>query len=343
MSLHAFEPLESRLMFSTQFVQTNLVSDGAVPAQHIDPNLINPWGVSFSPTSSFWISDNGASVATLYNSAGVPQSLIVNIPGGGGQPSAPTGQAFNNTGQFVVSENGKSAPAVFLFVGEDGGISGWNPTVDPHNAILMVDRSQEHAVFKGMTLGTMDGQPVLYATNFHSGKIEAYDGSLNRIHLREDAFHDIQIPERFAPFNVRAMNGLIYVTYAKQDHDKHDDVAGAGNGYVDAFTMDGKLVMRLQHGDFLNSPWGLEIAPSSFGDLAGDILVGQFGSGLIDAFNPNSGQFISFLDDSAGHPIQNDGLWTITVGNGSNSNSLFFTAGLNHEADGLFGRIDVIT
>lgn len=326
--------------------QTNLVSDGFVPAQHVDKNLINPWGVSYSATSAFWVSDNNASVSTLYDGTGTPQSLVVAIPGGGGASSNPTGQVFNSSAGFVVHEGTKSGPAVFIFVGEDGGISGWNPTVDHANAILAVDNSAvpdaaDGAVYKGAALAPVGhGKTDLFVTNFRSGAVEVYDDTFARVTLRAGAFHDSRIPAGFAPFNVQNINGKLYVTYAEQNDEKHDDVAGAGNGFVDVFNTEGRLLSRLQHGSFLNSPWGVTQAPASWGRLAGDILVGQFGSGNIDVFS--HGRFRGFLSDQTNAPISIDGLWDITPGNGGaagNTSNIYFTAGLNHESDGLFGSL----
>ncbi|HZL37374.1 MAG TPA: TIGR03118 family protein [Tepidisphaeraceae bacterium] len=355
------ERLEGRLLMHgghhglDAFVtQTNLVSDGFVAAQNVDKNLINPWGVAFGPTSPFWISDNNSGLATLYDGAGTPQSLVVNIPGGGGAAGNPTGQVFNGGPGFVVHEGAKSGPAAFILVGEDGGISGWSPAVDTHNAILAVDNSSvpdaaNGAVYKGATLAPVSkGHSDLFVANFRAGTIEAYDDTFAPVHFSNGAFQDRHIPAGYAPFNVQNVNGKLYVTYAKQNDQKHDDVAGAGNGFVDVYNTRGKLLQRLQHGSFLNSPWGVTQAPASWGHLAGDILVGQFGSGNIDIFN-RDGRFVGFLNDSTGAPVTIDGLWDITPGNATATNggkagsvsSIYFTAGLNHEQDGLFGSLTI--
>ena len=372
-ALPGIETLETRRLMSggpfghdnnDAFVsQTNLVSDGFVPAAHTDANLLNPWGVSFGPTTPFWISDNNAGVATLYDGNGVAQPtptpqnpnakpLIVTIPGGGSTPTSPvmgnpTGTVFaGGLGFTIALPNGKTAKPVFLFVGEDGAITGWDPTIDRNNAQIAVDNSSvpnaaNGAVYKGATLGTADGKPELFVTNFRAGTIEAYNTSFQQVHLSASAFSDSRIPAGFAPFNVQNLNGNLYVTYAKQNAAKHDDVEGAGNGFVDVYNTSGVLLQRFHHGKFLDSPWGVAQAPSSWGHLAGDILVGQFGSGHIDIFDAK-GHFRGFVRGADEKPVTIDGLWMLTPGNGTaagDTQKIYFTAGLNHEMDGLFGSL----
>jgi uncharacterized protein (TIGR03118 family) len=340
------ERLEGRQLLSAsvdQFSQTNLVSDLPATAAHQDPQLLNPWGVAFAPNQEFWVSDNGAGVTTLYDGAGVKQSLVVNIPGAGGQSASPTGQVFNGTSGFVVTKGNASGAAAFIFAGEDGGISAWSPSVDLQNAVLEFDGTAAPggAVYKGLAIGNIKKSTFLYAANFRSGNIDVFDSAFKEVNLK-NAFHDKKIPAGFAPFNVQNLNGQIAVTYAKQNAAKHDDVAGAGNGFVDIFSTSGRLVRRLKHGSFLNSPWGLAIAPKSFDKLAGDILVGNFGSGQIDAFS-RSGNFITTLKDTSNNPITINGLWALTPGSGgmgSSTQSIYFTAGINEEQDGLFGQLD---
>ncbi|MDB5357513.1 MAG: repeat containing protein [Phycisphaerales bacterium] len=341
------ERLECRQFLSATtdvFSQTNLVSDGAVPAANPpDTQLLNPWGVSFAPNGVFWVSDNNAGVATLYDGAGVKQGLVVNIPGGGGQDGAPTGQVFNGTSGFVVTKGTASGAAVFIFAGEDGGISAWSPKVDLHNAQLEFDGNTQPggAVYKGLAIGNVKTNIYLYAANFRSGNVDVFNSGFQEQHWK-GAFQDKKIPKGFAPFNVQNLNGQIAVTYAKQDAAKHDDIGGAGNGFVDIFSTSGHLVRRLRHGNFLDSPWGLAIAPKSFDKLAGDILVGNFRSGNIDAFT-RSGRFVTQLSDTNNNPISIDDLWALTPGTGatgSSTQSIYFTAGINDEADGLFGRLD---
>jgi len=340
----AIEALEGRRLFSggvNGFVtQTNLVSDGFVSANHLDPQLKNPWGVSFQPGGPLWVSDNNSGVSTFYDATGVEQGVVA-IPGGDGGSGNPTGQVFNPGPGFPVTKNGVSGPANFIFVGEDGGISGWNPSVDPNNAVIAVNNAASGAVYKGATLGVVNGKTELFAANFHGGTIEAYDDAFSLVQI-PGGFHDRRIPKGFAPFNVQDINGQLYVTYAKQDVTGQNDVGGAGNGFVNVYDTGGRLLHRLQHGQFLDSPWGVATAPSTWGRFAGDILVGQFKSGQIALFNPRSGSFLGMLRDQSNKPVQIDHLWALTSGSGSpleGAGTLYFTAGLNAEADGLFGTV----
>jgi uncharacterized protein (TIGR03118 family) len=352
------EPLEGRRLLSgggggggeggVFVTQTNLVSDGAVPANNTDMNdLKNSWGIAYGPNTPFWISDNGTSQATLYDAAGVKQMLKVPIPGDGGQPSAPTGQVFNSLGganEFQVTGSKGTGKALFIFAGEDGGISAWAPNTDPaNNAILEVKQAARGSVFKGLAMGTAGGKALIYATDFHNGAVDAFDGTWTAVNLGASAFQDKHIPAGFAPFGIQNLNGNIYVTYAKQKApDNHDDQSGPGNGYVDEYDTSGNLLQRFDHVRALNSPWGLAIAPASFGRFAGDVLVGQFGSGQIAAFN-SDGDFRGLLRTADHKPLVIDGLWAITPGGGGakngDVNTLFFTAGPNSEANGLFGSL----
>jgi uncharacterized protein (TIGR03118 family) len=327
-----------------RFMQTDLISDGAVPAANTDPNLVNPWGVGFSPTGPFWISGNGAGVTTIYNGTGasVPvaghPAITIPAPPGQSDPATPTGQVFNSTTGFAVSEGGVTAPAAFIFATEDGTISGWSPTVNSGNAILKVDNSGNDAVYKGLALLATNGAPTLYAANFHAGTVDMFDQSFTQT----GSFTDPFLPANYAPFNVQALDGKLFVTFAQQDDTGHDDVAGAHHGFVDEFSPDGHLLNRIASGGPLDSPWGLAIAPASFGKLAGDLLVGNFGDGTINAFGLSNDRFMGKLLGGDGKPVTIDGLWALTPGNGGTAgdpNTLFFTAGLNDEKDGLFGSL----
>jgi uncharacterized protein (TIGR03118 family) len=354
------EALEDRCLLTANVLQTNLVSDLAGVAQFRDPHLVNPWGIATSSTSDFWISDNNAGVSTLYDTSGTPQSLVVRIPIPGHPNSArgtPTGTVFNTTlttmtPGFDVKEGNSSGPAVFLFATEDGTIAGWDPMIDPNEAIIAVNNSQnpsaaDGAVYKGLAIGTdSHGTTLLYAANFRSGQIDVFNTSFHLVAHTGGAFDDPNLPVGFAPFDVQVLNGKLYVTYAKQDAAKHDDVSGAGHGFVDVFNLDGTGEQRLiSHGN-LNSPWGLAIAPSSFGSLAGALLVGNFGNGHINAYNASTGAFITQLMDPDGEPIVIDGLWALRVGNGASggdANKIYFTAGLDDEQHGLFGSLTPVT
>ncbi len=324
----------------TAFRVTNLVSDGFVPAAHIDPNLINPWGISYGPTGPFWVSDNNSGVSTLYDGTGAPRPLVVSVPAGGGAPGGtPTGQVFNGGGGFNVASGGKTGSSVFLFATEGGTISGWAPSVNPTNAFNGVDNSLTGAVYKGLAIGSTGGASYLYAANFNAGTVERYDSAFNLA----GTFTDPGVAAGYAPFNVQNLGGTLYVTYALQDAAKHDDVAGAGNGYVDAFDLNGNFLHRVVSlGGALNSPWGLDIAPSSFGTFAGDLLVGNFGDGTISAFDPVTGTFQGYLSNGSGQALVLGDLWGLINGNGGSGGStdaLYFAAGVSHEAHGLFGSI----
>ena len=339
-----------------EFDQINLISDGAVPAQQPpDSSLINPWGVAYSPTGPFWVSDNGSGVVTLYNGSGtkvslfsgtVPQVTVATPPGQTPGTAAPDGQVFNGSGGFNVSQTvagvTKTGTSAFIFATEDGTISGWSPGVNRSQSILAVDNSQNGAgaVYKGLTIATSNGQTSLYAANFRSGQVEVYNSAFQLT----NTFTDPTVPAGYAPFNVQVLNNKLYVTFALQDAAKHDDVAGLGNGFVDQFNLDGTGMVRVASGATLDSPWGLAIAPSSFGSLSGDLLVGNFGNGAIGAFNLATDSFVSELLDQTGQPLEIGDLWAITPGNGGSAGStqvLYFTAGVANESDGLFGEITV--
>jgi uncharacterized protein (TIGR03118 family) len=311
---------------------TNLQSDIAGVAAHVDPNLVNPWGVAVSPSGIIWVSDNGTGVSTLYHQDGTALSLVVTIPTSARNKDGgnPTGMVFNGTSFFQVTKNGNSAPAFFIFVSEDGSISGWNPTLDQTHAIIAVDNGTNNgtnrAVYKGATLGVANGHNFLYVTNFHSGHVETYNENFQQVN--PNAFADPNIPAGFAPFGIQNLSGHIYVTYALQNKERHDDVAGPGNGFVDVFDTSGNLIRRLiSHGE-LNSPWGLAIVEDK-------LWVGNFGDGRINNYDPTTGTFIETLMKSDGTPLEFNGLWSLLpLGNG-----VYFTAGIADEAHGLFGII----
>ena len=321
---------------SNVYLQTNLVSDLAGIAQLQDTNLVNPWGISFSATSPFWISDNGSGLSTLYaltnDPSGAPhvakQSLQVEIPGEG----VPTGQVFDGNGSF----NGD----IFIFAGEDGTISGWRGALGSAAELLA---SRTNAVYKGITLVTSCGSPRLLLANFREATVDVYDTNMNLTQ-----FHDWKAPAGYAPFNVKSLGGLVVVTFAKQDAQKHDDVAGDGNGLIDIFNPVTGRFHRFATGtdagghlNAINSPWGIAVAPESFGRHEDQLLVGNFGSGTIMTFGAD-GHFRGLLEDLNRQPIAIDGLWGLEFGNGGKAgvpDALYFTAGLNGEEDGLLGSI----
>ena len=327
----------------SSFTVTALVSDGAVPAAHTDGNLKNPWGVAFNPKGFAWVADNGTNVATLYDGNGVPQSLIVTIPAGKNGSASPTGIVFNGTQSFTVTESGKSGVAAFIFAGEGGTITAWAPAVAPTSAFVMYDDGTGGAVYKGLALAATNNNNFLYATDFHNNKIDVFNSAFTKV-ATPGGFTDPAIPAGFAPFGIQAIGGNLFVTYAMQDAAKHDNVAGAGLGVVDVYDTAGNLTQRFATGSSLNAPWGIAQAPGNFGSMSGAILIGNFGDGKINAFNPSSGQSMGPLNGPSGSPIVEQGLWGIAFGNDiSNqpSNTLFFAAGPNAEADGVYGRIDL--
>ena len=326
----------------------NLVSDLPDTADFQDKNLVNPWGIAASATGPFWIGNNGSSTSTVYSTNGAPSTLVVTVPA----PGKPTGGAVtgvisNATTAFAVTSAGKTKAASFVFCTEDGTISGWSPTVSATAAIVAVDQSAAGAVFKGCVAGGTAAAPLLYVTDFHNGKVDVFDGNFNPV-VSATAFLDPQIPAGFAPFGIATFGGNIYVTYAKQDGAKYDDVASAGSGYVDVFDASGTLLKRLISGGALNSPWGMAMAPATFGAFGGALLVGNFGGGTINAFDPATGNLLGALQDNTGHNIPIPGLWGLYFGNGGKGGdpaTLYFTAGIAGpygeapESHGLFGSI----
>ncbi|MFL5961499.1 MAG: TIGR03118 family protein [Gaiellaceae bacterium] len=316
-----------------------LVSDGtAVPATATDANLVNGWGLSAGPTTPWWAANNGTNTSTLYSGAGVKAALTVAVPG------APTGTVYNgNAADFIVSQNGKSGSARFLFATEGGTILGWSPTVNGTTALTGADRSGAGAIYKG--LATVNDR--LYASDFHNARVDVFDASFGLVAL-PGGFQDPKLAKGFAPFGIQALGGNIFVTYAKQDAARKDDVAAPGQGYVDEFTPDGKLVARVVNSGRknapLNAPWGLATGPADFGSFAGDLLVGNFGNGRISAYVKRGRVWVykGQLRAAGGTPIAIDGLWAIAFGNGAASgptSSLYFLSGPGDEQHGLFGSI----
>ena len=316
---------------SNDFTQTNLVSDIPGLAKTTDPDLINPWGVSFSTASPFWVSDNGTGKATLYNGDGVKQGLVVTIPGTGGDPGTPTGMVFNSSTNFNRD--------FFILAGENGTITGWRGALGT-TAETLVDNTAIGAVYKGLAIGTTAQGTYLYAADFHNNQITAIPGT--GAPALAGTFTDPNLPAGYAPFNIQNIDGKLYVTYARQDAAGHDSVSGAGLGIVDVFDLNGSLLQRLITGGSLNSPWGMAISPAGFGSFGSDLLVGNFGDGTINAFDPLTGILLGQLDGSGGLPIVNLGLWDLTFGNGGNggiASDLYFTAGFAAEDHGLLGSI----
>ena len=365
---------------SNRYVVTNLTSNQQGVAPNTDPVLQNAWGVAFSPGASpFWIADNATGCSTLYDGAGVPQPpanpsatppvvpLKVKIPLPSGDtstackpvdpkhppsptPAAPTGVVWNPnpTPNFLVPHTTTPTPAIFIFDTEDGTVSAWSGGLA--QAVIAVDNSGSGAVYKGLVFGTNPKGVFLFATNFRAGTVDVFGpatASSNGMYVpvtTSGGFKDPDIPSGFAPFGIQNINGDLFVTYAKQNAEKHDDVAGPGNGFVDVFDTDGRLLRRFASRGPLNSPWGVARASFAFGRFSGDVLIGNFGNGQINAFD-SDGDFLGTLRDAKGKPLAIDGLWTLTLGGGRNSSSdtLYFTAGPNEETNGLFGTITPVS
>jgi uncharacterized protein (TIGR03118 family) len=363
------------------YTQTNLVTNGGDPtvtAAHTDPNLVNPWGISFFPGASpFWVSDNNAGATTLYDGTGSPfpapaTPLIVEIPSptdpvetatvDDNNHGAPTGQVanltlFTATPAFFIDGSG---PALFIFATEDGTIEAWNLTLPdpdplsppgiPDDAVIVANNSAAGAVYKGLALATRTAAatPFLYATNFRTGNIDVFDGTFSPTTV-PGTFKDPNVQHGYAPFGIQNINNQLWVTYALQNAAKHDPVNKPAHGFVSVFDTDGNLVSHFAQHGHLDSPWGVGLAPASFGDFANDILIGNFGDGQINAYNPKNGHWLGMLSDASGKPIVNPGLWSVTFSGpagataaGANPDTLYVTAGLvgpTHENAGLFAKI----
>jgi uncharacterized protein (TIGR03118 family) len=348
-------PAGATTHFST-YRQINMVSDQAGKAALTDPDLVNAWGLAASPGtntspgSPLWVADNGSDKATLYAGASATSvskvPLVIDVTG-----AAPTGQVFNSDGSaFIVSDShGNSGSSLFLFDTENGTIDGWAPNVgnpsgsNPSTVTEVARNNGANAVYKGLAVATVKGKNFLYATNFRSGRVEAYDSTFTPVEMPGGLFVDPGLPAGYGPFGIAEIMGKLYVTFAKQDATLHDDVAGPGNGFVDVFTNTGAFVRRLVTRGALNSPWGLALAPRSFGRFGGDLLVGNFGNGLINVYNPANGASLGRLTRSNGLPIQIGGLWGLMFGNGNaaGTNELIFSAGPFGESHGLLGKIVV--
>jgi uncharacterized protein (TIGR03118 family) len=345
------------------YVVTALTSNLAGHAAAQDAVLQNAWGIAFTPAGSpFWVNDNATGCSTLYDGTGAKiTALQVSIPLPGNvvpvtscqprdpnkppnpSPAAPTGIVWNPSASFLVP--GTKIPAIFIFSTEDGTLSAWAGGLNPaDNAVLAADESSSGAVYKGLAFAVNAKGAFLFATNFSNGTVDVFgpngrDGMFTKITL-DGNFTDPEIPAGYAPFNIANIDGDLFVTYAKQNAQKHDDVAGAGHGFVDVFDTDGHLIRRFESRGRLNSPWGIARASFAFGPFSGKILIGNFGDGRINVFN-NDGKLVDQLEDVHGKPLVIEGLWTLTLGGGRNSSpdTLYFSAGPNDETNGLFGTI----
>ena len=370
------------------YEQTNLVSNGAVGAAHTDVNLVNPWGISFFPgLSPFWVSDNNAGVTTLYDGTGSPfpfpaTPLVVDIPSPtdpthGGATGAPTGQVANltlfATPSFFIPNTKSSSPAnfgpaLFIFATEDGTIEAWNQNIPepdgtpspnlhvPDDAVIVADNSTAGAVYKGLALASRTvaaaaDVPFLYATNFRTGNVDVFDGSFTQVSV-PGTFHDPNVQHGYAPFGIQVINSQLWVTYAQQDAARHDPVNKPAHGFVSVFDSDGNLLNHFTQHGHLSSPWGVGLAPASFGQFANQILIGNFGDGRINAYDAVTGHWLGALSDANGDPIVNPGLWSVTFSGAAGAtavnatpDTLYITAGLlgpTHENAGLFAQISPV-
>jgi len=315
------------------FIQTNLISDGSVPAMFTDPNLINPWGISYGPSTNFWISNQVTGVSSVDSVVGqsttAPVNLTLNVIPAVKTPS-PTGQVFNPFPDAFKLSNG--AAATFLFASTTGSITGWTPDLGTNT---LVATTTPASAYTGLAIGTSASGPTLYAANARNNSVDMFDSNFRLT----KSFTDATIPAGFSPYNVQVLDDKLYVTYSKADR-----TTGAGFGYVDQYDLNGTLLARVGSAGTLNDPWALAIAPKSYGAFAGDLLVGNFGDGTINVFNQTTDQFLGQLAGTDGKPIAITDLWALTPGNGTSAgttDALYFTAGLADEKHGLFGALTV--
>ncbi|MEO7145244.1 MAG: TIGR03118 family protein [Bryobacteraceae bacterium] len=339
LSLFVFTAVLSAQAPKPAFIQHNLVSDVPDLADNTDPGLVNPWGICTSATSPFWLADTGSGLSTLYNSVGVPSALKVVVPSAAGTGTGkPTGCVFNGASAFPVAPGHNAS---FIFSTIDGTISGWSSPVDATHSIIVVNNTGSAAYF-GLAEANAPNGPELYAPNFMTGSIDVFDANFAPVALQPGAFGDPNVPSGYAPFNIQNINGKLYVAWAEQNAAKRFAVSGAGLGYVSIYDLNGNLLQHLVSGGALNAPWGVAIAGPNFGAFSNDVLVGNFGDGLIHAYNATTGAMDGVIQDASGNPLANSGLWGIQMGNGGSggdSNALYFAAGIAGEKHGLFGSI----
>ena len=344
------------------FSDTALVSNSSAvvaTANKIDANLQNPWGIAVAPGLPFWISDNNSNLSTLYSGIGAIETQSITgsanvgiaIPASAaGVQANPTGQVYNGNGGFLIATSNGQETALFIFDGEGGTIAAWAADSGA-TAVTAYDdgvaSGANHAVYKGLAIGTVGGATYLYATDLHNNKVDVFDTNFAKPAAMQGKFVDPNIPAGFVPFGIAALNGNLYVTFAKQDAAMHDETTGAGLGYVDIFDFSGNLISQFASAGSLNAPWGMAIAPAGFGSLQGDVLIGNFGDGTINIFSPNGTALANFegpLMSSNGQPIAFPGLWSLVFGNGDADKpvtTLFYTAGFADQTDGVFGGITV--
>src|SRR5580698_7541832 len=343
-----------------QFTDTALVSNSSLvvaTAHTIDANLQNPWGVAFAPGAPFWISDANSNLTTLYSGIGAnetqgvtgsPNVGVAIPPSAAGVPANPTGQVFNGNGGFMISTSKGQETALFMFDGEGGTIAAWAQDSGAAAVTVYDDgviNGTNHAVYKGLAIGTVSGATYLYATDLHNNKVDVFDTNFAKPAAMQGKFMDPNMPAGFVPFGIAAVNNQLYVTFAMQDQAMHDEVTGAGLGYVDVFDFNGNLLSRFASAGALNAPWAIAVAPSGFGSLAGDVLIGNFGDGTVNIFTPNGTSLATSAGArmvSKGGTLSIPGLWSLAFGNGDPDKpvtTLFYTAGFADQTDGVFGSI----
>jgi uncharacterized protein (TIGR03118 family) len=344
---------------TSSFTDTALVADNtAVVATvtTIDANLQNPWGIAVAPGLPFWIADNNSNLSTLYSGTGQNETSTITgsnavgitIPSSaaGVQPN-PTGQVYNGTGGFLIPTTNGQETALFIFDGEGGTIVGWAKDSGA-TAVTAYDdgiaNGAQHAVYKGLALGTVNGATYLYATDLHNNKVDVFDTTFSKPAAMQGKFIDPTIPAGFVPFGIATVDGQLYVTFAMQDTAKHDEVTGAGLGYVDVFDLSGNFVSRFASAGALNAPWGIAMAPTGFGSFSGDVLIGNFGDGTVNIFMPNGSLAtdVGQLAVANGGTFTIPGLWSLEFGNGDPDKpltTLFYTAGFADQTDGVFGSV----
>jgi uncharacterized protein (TIGR03118 family) len=327
----------------------------------VDANLQNPWGIATAPGLPFWIADNNSNVATLYSGTGTDETSAVTgstntgvaIPASAaGVPANPTGQVYNGTGGFLITTSSGKETALFIYDGEGGTIAAWAKDSGASATTAYDDgiaNGTEHAVYKGLALGSVGGAEYLYATDLHNNKVDVFDTNFAKPAAMQGKFVDPTLPGGFVPFGIAAVNGQLFVTYTMQDTAKHDEIPGAGLGYVDVFDFSGNFVSRFASGGALNAPWGVAVAPTGFASLAGNVLIGNFGDGTINIFKPQGASLATSagpLTAGGGKPLAFDGLWSLVFGNGDAdkpATTLFYTAGFANQTDGVFGSITLDT
>jgi len=349
---------------STGFTDSALASNkvGVVATTAtIDANLSNPWGIAVAPGLPFWIADNNSNLSTLYSGTGVVETqeitgstdVGVAIPSSAaGVQSNPTGQVYNGGGGFLIPTPNGQETALFIFDGEGGTIAAWAKDSGAAAVTAYDDgilNGTNHAVYKGLAIGTVSGSTYLYATDLHNNKVDVFDTTFAKPAAMQGKFVDPNMPAGFVPFGIAVVNNQLYVTFAMQDQAMHDEVTGAGLGYVDAFDLNGNFLSRFASAGVLNAPWGIAVAPTGFGSLAGDLLIGNFGDGTVNIFSPNGTSLatsVGALMVSNGGALAIPGLWSLAFGNGDPDKpvtTLFYTAGFADQTDGVFGSISPTT